>query len=93
MAKINLLPWREELREQRNKEYYAVLGLTAVVAFLLVYLVSGYYQGRLDNQNARNNYISQEMKVLDAKISEIRDLQDTREELIERMELIPGVAG
>jgi len=33
MAKINLLPWREELREQRNKEYYAVLGLTAAVAF------------------------------------------------------------
>lgn len=93
MAKINLLPWREELREQRNKEYYAVLGLTAAVAFLLVYLVSGYYQGRLDNQNARNNYITQEMKVLDAKISEIRDLQDTREELIERMELIQALQG
>jgi len=93
MAKINLLPWREELREQRNKEYYAVLGLTAAVAFLLVYLVSGYYQGRLENQNARNSYVAREMRVLDEKISEIQDLQNTREELIERMELIQALQG
>ena len=27
MARINLLPWREELRQQKKKEFLSLLGL------------------------------------------------------------------
>ena len=84
MAKINLLPWREELREQKNKEYYAAIGAVVAAAAVIVYLVMSFYDGALSAQQNRNNYITREMKVLDEKIAEIRELQKTREELIER---------
>ena len=93
MAKINLLPWREELREQKNKEYYAAIGAVVAAAAVIVYLVMSFYDGALSAQQNRNNYITREMKVLDEKIAEIRELQKTREELIDRMELIQALQG
>ena len=93
MAKINLLPWREELREQRNTEYYAALGVVVAVAALIVYLVVSFYDDALRSQQNRNNFISREMRVLDEKIAEIQELPRTREQLIDRMELIQALQG
>ncbi|UTW47893.1 PilN domain-containing protein [Bacterioplanoides sp. SCSIO 12839] len=93
MANINLLPWREERREQRNKDYHTALVAVALFAGFLLYLVYGYYQDATNAQGIRNAYLEKEAKVLDAKIDEIRTLQDTRKELIERMELIQALQG
>lgn len=93
MAKINLLPWREELREQRNKEYFVMLGIVAALAAALVFLVNSYYSDSVVAQNYRNAFVEKESQVLDAKIDEIRSLQDTRTQLIERMELIQALQG
>ena len=43
MAKINLLPWREERRQQLTKEFYVLLGLAAGVALLLFGLAYYYF--------------------------------------------------
>lgn len=93
MAKINLLPWREERRKQRNQEYYGVMAAVVIAAAALVYVVNEYYLGVLAAQNQRNQFITQEMNVLDAKIDEIRNLRETRQQLIERMELIQALQG
>ncbi len=93
MANINLLPWREERRKWRNQEYYKALGLVLIVACFVIYLVHDYFSGAVDEQLQRNAYIQKEMKVLDAKIEEIRKLRETREQLIERMELIQALQG
>lgn len=93
MANINLLPWREEHREQRNKDYHTALVAVALCAGFLLYLVYGYYQDAVAGQNARNAYLEKETEVLEAKIAEIRTLQDTRQDLIERMELIQALQG
>ena len=93
MANINLLPWREELREQRNKEFYAAIGVVVVIALALIYLVSSYYEGALQAQQFRNSFVARETQVLDEKIAEIRELQSTRKQLIERMELIQNLQG
>jgi len=93
MAKINLLPWREELREQRNQEFYVAIGAVVVVAAVLVYVVLSFYEGSLQSQRYRNDFIKREMQVLDEKIAEIRELQNTRKQLIERMELIQALQG
>lgn len=93
MANINLLPWRAELRKQRQNEFYAVIGLVLAAAAFILYVVSSYYSAALDNQNRRNSFITTEAKVLDAKIAEIRELRETRQQLIERMELIQALQG
>lgn len=88
MPRVNLLPWREERRTQRQREFYALLGAAAIGAVLLIgigELIIGQIQGR---QLARNAFIQQETAVLDRKLVEIRALQAEKAALIARMEVI-----
>lgn len=93
MATINLLPWRQELRKERQQEFLMVIGLVVAVALFLLYLVTGYFSDATDAQNKRNSYITSETQVLNAKIKEIQELRETRKMLIERMELIQALQG
>jgi len=93
MATINLLPWREERREARNKAFYVVVGVVAALALAGVMAAVQFYSGATASQSQRNAYLQKETKVLDAQISEIQALRETRNELIERMELIQNLQG
>ena len=93
MANINLLPWREELRQKKNQDYYAVLGGTAILAAFLLYLVNSFYDSAISGQNQRINYLKKETEIIQAKIEEINNLRDTRDQLVERMELIQALQG
>lgn len=93
MANINLLPWRAERRKRRQKDFYGVIGLVAGLAGFILFSVHGYYSEAVENQNRRNAFITSETKVLDAKIEEISALRETRQKLIERMELIQALQG
>jgi len=93
MANINLLPWREELREERNKNFYVVIGLVLAFAAASIFAVYSFYDGAASNQSARNAFLESEIAALDKKIVEIQKLRETRSELIERMELIQALQG
>ena len=93
MAKINLRPWRAELRKQKQNEYLAVLGLVFAAAIVVWWLVAGFYQASIDSQLARNNYLEIQSKAMDAKIEQIQKLREQREQLLERMKLIQDLQG
>ena len=93
MANINLLPWREELREERNKNFYVVIGVVVAVTLAAIFAVYSYYDSAQSSQRLRNSYLQNEIAALDKKILEIRELKETRSELIERMELIQALQG
>lgn len=88
MAYINLLPWREAARKERQKNYVMVLALTALVSFLVFFLINQIYNARLEGQAKRNQFIESEIRVLDQRISEIRNLAETKRSLQQRMTLI-----
>lgn len=50
MAQINLLPWREQLREERKQRFLASLMGVLVVAAGLVFLGDRYFQGRSNSR-------------------------------------------
>jgi type IV pilus assembly protein PilN len=93
MAQINLLPWREARREELKRQFLGVLGLVALAAVLLVVLADRIVNGQIDAQTARNDYLSQNIRALDAKVAEIRDLQRKRNQLIDRMRVIQELQG
>ena len=64
MARINLLPWREQLREERKKEFLTILALVVLFAGALVFLADRYVNGQIENQNARNAFIKSELPSL-----------------------------
>lgn len=88
MAHINLLPWREELRKQRETEFYILLGVAAVVGILLFFAWMQYTNSLIDHQRARNSLLNNEIAILNAKIKEIEALEVRRNRLLQRKEII-----
>ena len=88
MPQINLLPWREELRNQRNKDF----GVAAVVVALLMGGIVGgvhyYYVQEIEFQQRRNALLESETAKLDKKIAEIRNLESEKARLLARMQII-----
>ncbi|HET6546582.1 MAG TPA: PilN domain-containing protein [Rhodanobacteraceae bacterium] len=88
MARINLLPWRAERRKQREREFYGLLGTSAVAAILVLFIWVAWMNARIDNQDARNAYLTDEIKTLDQQIAEIAELDKTRARLLTRKQII-----
>jgi len=93
MAKINLRPWREELRKERQSEYIVILGVVFISAVAIWWLISGAYSGAIANQEYRNQYIKTQSAALDKKIIEIKELRSKKSQLLERMRLIQDLQG
>lgn len=93
MARINLRPWREELRKEKQKQFVTVLFGAVFIAAGLVLLWQGHVNGKIDYQKSRNSYLQNAMKELDARIEEIQELRKRREELLSRMTVIQDLQG
>lgn len=93
MARINLLPWREWERERKRKEFLGNLAGVLVGAVALVFAAGYYLDARVENQEARNEFLTKEIEVLDARIAEIQKLQETRNQLLARMRVIQELQG
>ena len=91
MAKINLLPWRESQRKEKQQEFFVMLGAGAAVAVLAVLLVHFQIEAKIKGQESRNEFLTNEIVILDDKIKEIQKLDATRRALVERMEVIQNL--
>ena len=88
MPRINLLPWREELRQKRKKEFLmAALGAVLMGA-ALTFGTKVFYQGMISNQQDRNNLLRAEIALLDQQIAEINELDAQKSRLLARMDII-----
>ncbi len=88
MARINLLPWREELRTERKRQFFGILGLAVVVGALVAILVHMTYESLITNQQGRNSFLKTEISQLDKKIREIEKLEKQRDELLKKMQIV-----
>jgi type IV pilus assembly protein PilN len=88
MAHINLLPWREELRKQKQKEFASTSTISAVLAGMLVLVAHLYVNGKIEYQNQRNNYIQTEIDILNKRIGRIQELESMKQGLLARMNVI-----
>ena len=88
MARINLLPWREERRKQREREFYVILGASFAAAALVSFLVVLYFDGQITGQKARNQFLEEQIKEMDKKLVEVQDLEKTRAKLLQRKQAI-----
>lgn len=88
MAKINLLPWREELRKQKKQNFLVALGLSALVTLVIIGLIHAYINGQQEYQEHRNKMLQDEIALLDIKIVEIRLIEDKKRKLLAKIDLI-----
>lgn len=88
MYTLNLLPWRQQRRRERQRKFVAILGLTAIGAFLLVLLGSWWMGLQVSGQESRNQMLQNEIRKLDVQIEEIEDLEQERSRLLSRKAVI-----
>ena len=93
MANINLLPWRDEYRQEKKKEYLTILTGIAVLAILAAFLWIQSVNSNIDYQTQRNQMLKTEIAKLEKQVAEIRELQKRKEDLIERMRVIQDLQG
>jgi type IV pilus assembly protein PilN len=75
MIRLNLLPHREMRRERRKRDFYGVIGLTAILAFAGIGAVWLLFGNQLDTQMGRNKYMESKIAELDKDIAEIKTLE------------------
>lgn len=93
MVQINLLPWRERLREERRREFITIIVGVAIISGGLIFLMGRYLNGEISNQEARNQFLRNEVRQLDATVAEINALRRQKEEIRARMNVIAGLQG
>src|SRR5690606_9245108 len=88
MARINLLPWRAERRSQRQREFLLMMVAAAILGLLSTFGIITYFNDRIENQQARNTLLQNEITQLDTQIQAIADLETKKASLLQRKQVI-----
>ena len=88
MAYINLLPWREDALKAQQKKFFSVLSLVALFSCAITLSVSFFYQAKIDGQKTKNNFLKNEVQLLDIRINEIQQLKLKKIALQKRISVV-----
>lgn len=91
MAHINLLPWREEQRQEQTRQFATVTVLSMVLTSAIIFVVHVTFNNQIDHQIYRNQIIQDEITRLDESLKQIQALEQTKEELLARMDIIQSL--
>lgn len=91
MARINLLPWREEARRERQRQFMYSLMATLVLGAILVLIIGMFFDQRISYQESRNQQIQVEINRLEQRIARIAELERTRNRLLSRKQIIESL--
>ena len=88
MPRINLLPWRQQERAKRQKEFgLAAVGAVIAAASVTLFTAWG-YNWAIERQHERNELLKTEIAELDKQITEILGLEAQKQRLVARMDII-----
>ncbi len=88
MPRFNLLPWRDDLRQERQKNFAVAAVVVALIGIATVWGARLEIDSRISYQSRRNSLLQSEIKALDVMIEEIDGLERQKERLLARMEII-----
>ncbi|MBE1300951.1 MAG: pilus assembly protein CpaD [Alteromonadaceae bacterium] len=88
MSHINLLPWREQKRNEQKQQYLAILLGCGLLGVGLMFGLGMYVDSLIENQNQRNQFMQNQISVLDMKIEKIRKIREGKQQIVQRISLI-----
>ena len=88
MARINLLPWREERRKLRQKEFLTMVLFSAIAAVAVAFVISSWYGAQISGQTERNDFLREQIRQVDKQIDEIKSLDEKNAKLLARKDVI-----
>jgi type IV pilus assembly protein PilN len=88
MPRINLVPWREAERKRKRQEFGVAFVAALLLAGVIAAVVNWQIQSAIEEQQARNGYLKDEIATLDKQIAEILDLDKRKQALRARIQVI-----
>ncbi len=88
VSRINLLPWREELRAEKQRRFISYSAGFWMLTALSVVMILVYFKGLVEDQNGRNKFLQTQISRADSEIKEIDKIRAHKQELIDRMDVI-----
>ncbi len=85
---VNLLPWREALRRERQKRFIVTLAASVALTGGVFYLVHDYMDTLIRQQQGRNEFLQQEIVRVEKRIKEVNNLEAEKARLLARMNVI-----
>ncbi len=76
MILINLLPHREEARKRRKEAFQATMFASFLLGLVIAGAIYWWFQMMITDQQAKNSFLQQEIKVLEEQIKEIASIED-----------------
>ena len=93
MPRVNLLPWRDEIRSDKERRFFISLGIAALAMLGVIGLVQFGINQVIDLQQNRNDIITTQITKLNKEIKEIDELQAQKDALLARMNIIQSLQG
>lgn len=88
MTRINLLPWRQMARKEKQREFVSI-GIGAIVLMgAIIFYVHLHMSGLISDQNTRNDFMDDEIQRVDNQIKEIKGLEAERDRLLAKMKVV-----
>ena len=86
--RINLLPHREQKRQERQRQFFMLAIALAVGGVAIVALVHAILAAQIDNQLSRNKLLTTKIAELDSQIKEIDKLRDQIQQVLARKAVV-----
>lgn len=91
MIRINLLPHRAEKRKARHIQFVALSVISLVLGAIIVVVVQMAISSQIEYQERRNQFLRNEMTILDQQIEEINKLKAETQALLARKAVVEGL--
>lgn len=88
MIRINLLPHRELKRKARQQQIAVLAGMTLILGLVIVAALHVAIAGQIEYQNGRNNYMKEQVVILDKQIEEIKRIKELTDALLARKRVV-----
>lgn len=88
MEGLNLLPWREQRKEEQKQQFFKILTAAFIAGLLIVIFTHLFFAEKIQHQESLNHYLQSEVNGLNLQIAQIKDLKIRKDQMIKRLNLI-----
>lgn len=88
MILINLLPHREEARKRRKEAFQATMFASFLFGLVIAGAIYWWFQMMITDQQTKNAFLQQEIKVLEGQIKEIASIEEEIASLLARQKAV-----
>ena len=88
MPQINLLPWRQELRKEQQRQFFTIMIMSLALMILIILATHLQINRMINTQESRNSLLTSVIKTVDTQLTEIKNLESEKQRLLDRMKII-----